>query len=228
MKPVSQNSHSPKYGYLALFVALSATLLIYPFLHSLFFTRILMRVFLTAIFLTAIYVISNSRWTFILGLLLVIPSVVFSWTSYVWPNFTNQLLTDLFSFLFSVLIITVFFKRSLLDTEKCTKDQVFATLCVYLLLGLAWADGYALIETLFPNSFSSTLSLTASSYAKREVSDFIYYSYVTLTTLGYGDIIPISLQAKFFSVSEAITGQLFIATAIAKSVGIYIKKNKKR
>ena len=87
----------------------------------------------------------------------------------------------------------------------------------FLLLGLCWAFIYALIEVLNPGSFSVASITTAGSS-----SAYTYFSFVTLTTLGYGDISPVAQVARSFAILEAITGQMYLAVLVARLVGTQI------
>ena len=71
--------------------------------------------------------------------------------------------------------------------------MIFASVCLYLIGGLIWGFGYLLIEVVTPNSFSNMNSnILATSQSFRALIDLIYFSFVTLSTLGYGDIAPLT------------------------------------
>ena len=84
-------------------------------------------------------------------------------------------------------------------------------LALYLLLALAYAMAYQLINSLQPDAFRSL-------HGPLQINDFVYYSLVTLTTLGYGDIHALAPAARLLSVSEAVAGVMFIAIAVARSL----------
>jgi hypothetical protein len=98
-------------------------------------------------------------------------------------------------------------------------------MCAYLLLGMVWAMVFSLIEILAPGSFlhgGQPLVAILSETRQPPISGFIYYSFVTLTTLGYGDITPNSSPAAAFSSLEAVTGQFYIAILVARLVALHI------
>jgi hypothetical protein len=107
--------------------------------------------------------------------------------------------------------------------EKVDAQTLFGALCTYLLLGITWAQIYMFIYALDPHSFSFGPD---QSLTQNLQQTFIYYSYVTLSTLGYGDITSISAPAHTFSWSEAITGQAYLAILIAELVGQHIAQKK--
>ena len=107
---------------------------------------------------------------------------------------------------------------------RVSKDKIYGAICVYLLLGMLWANLYGILEIAEPGSFSfpertSPATMVEQSDYRDMEQNFSYYSYVTLTTLGYGDITPVSHRARQLSWLEALFGQLFIAVTIARLVG---------
>ena len=108
--------------------------------------------------------------------------------------------------------VTGFILFSILKAERVTADLVFGAVAAYLLLGICWGGLYSFIEMISPGSFSF-------GEGARDVSSLFYYSFVTLTTLGYGDILPLSKIARTAAYLEAVTGVMFTAILIAGLVG---------
>jgi len=104
--------------------------------------------------------------------------------------------------------------------EEVTADMIMAGASEYVLIGVLWASLYSLIETIYPGSFSL-------AGAKMDRSGFLYFSFVTLTTTGYGDVLPVSVQARSLAILETITGQLFIAITVARLVSLYTVRGNK-
>ena len=88
---------------------------------------------------------------------------------------------------------------------------------VYMFIGSLWFHIFVILETLQPGSFSPPHDLLCEN-----PTVFIYYSFVTLTTLGYGDITPLTTQAGSLAISEAIIGQIYMAVLITRLVGLQI------
>ena len=103
--------------------------------------------------------------------------------------------------------------------NEVTIDLIMAAACAYILLGLVWAHAYFLVEIFHPNSFKG------SEIVGDDIWNFIYYSFVTLTTVGYGDILAITKSARALSILEAITGQLYLAVMISRLVGLYASQS---
>jgi hypothetical protein len=123
-----------------------------------------------------------------------------------------------------VIVLLAFLFRQ----QRITFNMICASLCVYLLLGVLWAMGYSVLEVLEPGSFLFTLAGEDQHYHMRfggEESIYpLYYSLVTMTTLGYGDIVPTSPSARMFAAVEALTGQLYLAVLVARLVGLHISQ----
>lgn len=113
---------------------------------------------------------------------------------------------------------------SLFRPRALTLDSMFGAVCGYLFLGLAWAMAYSTIEVLSPDSFQISQSLPGSGGQLQQPYVLIYYSFVTLTTLGYGDVVPTSPATRTLAWIEAITGQFYMAIIVAGIVSILAAK----
>jgi hypothetical protein len=103
--------------------------------------------------------------------------------------------------------------------NEVTLDLIMASACAYILIGLVWAYFYHFVEVLHPKSF--TLPWTPGD----DLWDFYYYSFVTLTTVGYGDILALTKAARALSILEALTGQLYLAIMISRLVGLHASQS---
>jgi len=97
-----------------------------------------------------------------------------------------------------------------------TVHRIQGAIAVYLLLGLTWASAYALLYHLRPEAFTGSLDAAALPQT------WIYYSFVTLTTTGYGDIAPVHPVARSLATAEAVAGQLYVAVTLARLVSLYV------
>jgi len=124
-------------------------------------------------------------------------------------------LAVVFYFWAAVLIIASLFRR-----QAMSLDSVFGAICGYLLIGMAWGMLYSMLETVRPGSFQMGSQLAAEVGAGQSRSNlFTYYSFITLTTVGYGDVTPISTPARTCAWLEALTGQFYLAVLVAGLVG---------
>ena len=116
----------------------------------------------------------------------------------------------------AVIVIAVVLLAQVFRSGPITSYRVQGAIAVYLLFGVGWAHAYHLTELLHPGSFNSTAGPLDS------VVTWAYYSYVTLSTVGYGDITPVRPIARALSMGEALTGQLYLAVLIARLVAMEV------
>jgi hypothetical protein len=113
----------------------------------------------------------------------------------------------------------------ILASRRVTFDTVCASLCLYLLLGLVWALAYSVVDVLNPGAFTWTVAAREPPQRLRigrGETAVLYFSFATLTTLGYGDIVPTSPVSRMLASTEAIAGQLYLAVLVARLVGLHI------
>ena len=106
--------------------------------------------------------------------------------------------------------------KQVLFTGPIDTNKIIGAICIYLLMGLIWALSYLLIAQATPGAFNGLDQLPWYE----NFADVSYYSYVTLTTLGYGDISPVAPVARFLVFMEAIVGVFYMAILVASLVGI--------
>ncbi len=116
---------------------------------------------------------------------------------------------------FNIYAIGVSLKRIIMAKEVVL-DIIFSSAAVYLLLAVTWAVVYGIIEQLAPGSFA----LKEASSGGRWIQ-FLYFSLVTQSTLGYGDLSPISPVAEIWSALEATLGVFYLGILVARLVSIY-------
>ncbi len=107
--------------------------------------------------------------------------------------------------------------------ERSQLDKIYGAASVYLLMGVAWASAYALVYAAHPASFYIDPARIPAGVLS--FNDLLHFSFVTLTTLGYGDITPVSAPAKSLSSVEAVCGVLYIAILVARLVASYRSEN---
>ena len=118
-------------------------------------------------------------------------------------------------FVFLCLSLYLVWKQ-VLFTGYVDRNKIIGSICIYILLGLVWAFGYLIAEGFFPGSFAG---LEHESW-RGNLEHFIYYSMVTLTTLGYGDITPEQPLARFLAYSESIAGIFYTTILVASLIGV--------
>ncbi len=118
-------------------------------------------------------------------------------------------------FLVIVALAFVLLARWLAQVTIINVEVLCAAVCGYLILGVFWTDLYALVEAVDAHAIVSLYK------PKTEHADLIYFSYSTLTTSGFGDLIPRNPAARMWSVLEAVTGTFYNAIVIARFVSLY-------
>lgn len=114
----------------------------------------------------------------------------------------------------------IIISRRIFHSKKVTADTIKGGICIYLLIGLLWAILYYAVLIINPESFSHTTQDSQQSFEQQFVRLF-YFSFTTLTTLGYGDIVPQDRISMVLANLEAIVGQMYPAILIARLVGLY-------
>lgn len=127
---------------------------------------------------------------------------------------------------FILLTLLIFFIRSFITAGKqvlfvggIDENKIIGSLVLYILLGLIWTVIYLLLLTIDPQAFSGIESGTWQQIFSRAA----YYSFVTLTTLGYGDILPTNHVAEFFVYMEAIIGVFYMAIIVSSLISLHIE-----
>ena len=113
--------------------------------------------------------------------------------------------------------------RALLKQKIVTRETISMSISVYLLLGLTWGLFYIVLFEFQPNAFSFGGAPAPSEQQVTPV--LVYFSLTTLTTVGYGDITPLTLQARYAAVSEGIAGQFYLAILVARLVGMQMSQS---
>jgi voltage-gated potassium channel len=149
------------------------------------------------------YALSGRKNQFTIAVVLSTVSVVATWLLLTFPQHWTVLVSHS-----SIIVLVSFFCVSILGyvmgAGKVTADKIFAAVCVYLLIGYGWTFIYALLDELEPGSFSN-LVIQSKDFSGR-VMQLRYFSFMTLTTVGYGDLVPRSSIARTMSALAAITG----------------------
>jgi hypothetical protein len=107
--------------------------------------------------------------------------------------------------------------------NKMSANRIVGAISLYLLLGVTWSVAYAAIERLLPGSFDGIAAAGSTIWT----SEWLYFSFVTLSTLGYGDIVPITASARALTYMEAVVGQFYIAIIVAGLVASYLSGRKR-
>ncbi len=186
-----------------------------PLLQGFFGLVVLTDLFFSAVLISAIWAVAQIPRQAAVAAGLALPMLVSLWLLHFGPRPVLLLIGSVFEVLFfgytAWLILSAVIKA-----PAISREIIAAAIVVYMFLGLIWAGLYSVLELLQPGSF-----LIHGAVAGPTSRHFAYFSYTTLTTLGYGDITPISGSARALSTLEALIGQIYLAVLIARLVGIH-------
>jgi hypothetical protein len=207
-----------QYKYRALFLTLFLLLIAYPTLRGPAGSPVLARTLLTAVFLAGGWVVfAEHRYR---GVAVVLGGIALAgvWTGYALPDRPDPAVTaglHLTAVAFQVFMVVVVV-RGVHSARDVSTDVIAAALCGYLLLGVAFGHVYSAAEAVLPGAFRGLGGATDSLHAHTQLT---YYSFITLTTVGYGDITPARDTTRSLALAEAVTGQFYLAVLVADLVG---------
>jgi voltage-gated potassium channel Kch len=210
---------------LILLLTLLTFLVLSPFLEGHALGDLILIFSLYVLLVASIVELSAKR-----GLMLVcVPLVVASMVLILFAHFFPSLLLSVINYallavFFGIVSIGLFLYLG--RTGSISSGRIYASVSLYLILAVFWFAVYNMINVLRPHSFLEVgLGNSAIEHIPR--ATFLYFSLVTLTTLGYGDIVPISAPARMFAALESATGVLYIAITVARLVSAYQKTDAK-
>jgi|SRR5208283_2745193 len=155
------------------------------------------------------------RWLFLLSFAVASATLAVRWMAFFTPTRTLQVWAGAWS-LGAILMIALILLAQVFREGPVTSYRVQGAIAVYLLFGAGWAHAYHVTAILHPGSFNAPAGDMSSPL------DWTYFSFVTLTTLGYGDVTPVRPIARVLATGEALTGQLYLAVLIARLVAMEV------
>ncbi len=200
-----------------------------PILNSLGAGGFILNVVYTLIMLSALHNCSaESRKIFYLTLVMCMLALLGQWLNMYKPVILISALS--FSMAALVIIITVYYLfRHIKSISVVRFDTIAGALCVYLLIGVLGGMSFEFIENCVPGSFHFPQEFISDpqsfSYAGSLKERLIYFSYSTITSLGFGDIVPVSALARSVTMILAICGQVYMTVVMAIIVGTYINSS---
>jgi len=210
-----------KRRFFILFVSLLALILFTPLVQGFLGIHILWNIFLTGILLSGVHAVSEKKRNVYIASLLALPMLVSVWSEYFVKNNYVVIVGTLCGvvfFAYMIVNILLFIYRQ----DKVTRDLISGAAVVYLLMAIMWTFIYRVIETVHPGSF------TVLATDIHERMRFIYFSLVTITTLGYGDMVPKTSLTSSLATLEAVVGQLYLVTTVAWLVGVRVSQSTER
>ena len=207
-----------RFSMVQLLIALGLLFFFLPFVEEIRGGEFIISALLSLVLITGVLAVANRRSTLIVALLLAVPAVGGRWINHVQPHLVPA---PIFLVAGIGLIAFVVFHllRFVLHAVVVDVEVLCASVSAYLMLGLIWTTAYWLVAHFNPEAFA----FNTSTGTKETMEGFnaFYFSFVTLSTVGYGDITPVSKIARTLAAMEAMTGLLYVAVLIARLVGLY-------
>jgi len=208
--------------FLFLLLALVALLLVSPFLdnsraHEAYFV-----VLFALVMLSAVRIASSQKSHRNVALMLGVPWLALSMWGLVWQHTDLTIGANLLFVIFNSYVLGIVL-GNVVSAVDVDFDILLGAASAYLLIGIIWAVSYVVIHQLEPGAFT-----LIPSEPRPFFHQFLYFSLTTLTTLGYGDISPLSPFAQIWATLEAVFGTLYIALLVARLVGMYQSQRSQR
>ena len=186
------------------------------------YLNILLDIVFTVVLIASINVVSLNKKQTVIGLILAIPAFVTTWATSIFTQpwlFLAASISGAAFFLFLALAIFIF----VINQDYISRDMMSGAAVVYLLLAIMWTFAYRAIELIQPGSFYiSEQDIIEHGFP------FLYFSIVTITTLGYGDIHPITNASRTAASLEALIGQIYLVFTVARLVSIHTSQSLER
>lgn len=216
-----------KWKYLILLTAILLLIVVQPLLFGYQVDEPVFDVLYSILLVATIFALCEHRRHRLAVLLLGLPVVALTWITYPLeggPRLVAAVIGHLAGallFLYGV-VLTI---RGVLTGGQVTLDSIFGAINGYLMLGVAWGILLSMVELLRPGSFAWGESLQSAAQVDGQLPVLLYFSFVTLTTLGYGDVSPVTPPARTLAWLEAILGQLYLAVLVAGLVGRFVAES---
>ena len=207
-----------RYPVTAFLVGLVLTIASFPFDEQFRDGDLVEAARLTVVLLAGLFALSDRRKTLVWGIVLVTPAVVGKWVNHFRPELVPDWLFLAPALLFCVFIV-LHLLSFILHAPRVDSEVLCAGVAGYLMLGLLWSVAYVLTARLAPDSFAFTVGPAGSQSMKGFTA--LYYSFITLTTVGYGDVVPMKSAARMLAMMEAMTGTFYVALLISRLVAVY-------
>lgn len=207
-----------RFSAIELLVALAVLLVTFPFVEQLPIGALIESILFTLVLVSAVLAVSARRRTLIIAAFLAVPTLVGRWFHDYRPDILPAEVFLIGGIVFLAFVIAQLL-RFALTAPAVSTEVLCASISAYLLLGLLWTFCYWLVAEVVPNAF--TFSGSFGPDPNLMGFEGIYFSFITLSTVGYGDITPATNVARMLAASEAITGLLYVAVLIARLVALH-------
>jgi hypothetical protein len=218
MNPVLERLRFRRFSTVQLLIALGVLLTCAPFVEELEGGHLILSVLFSLVLLAAVFAVANRKRTLAIALVLAVPAIAGRWINHFRPDLVPPSV-----FLVCALVLLAFVIGHLLhfvlSAPVVTMEVLCASISAYLMLGLMWTVAYWLVDQVTPGG-AFAFNTGGGTQSMNGFTGF-YFSFITLSTVGYGDITPVSRVARWLAAMEAMTGLLYVAVLIARLVSLY-------
>lgn len=178
------------------------------------------------ILVISVYAIERNRRTLRVGIVLAAILIGIQWFGVLFYTNINLIIIDRAATCLFFALVSVGVINYIIRSEEVTASIIFGAICGYLLIGISWSFLHALIYSL--NNQAYAFPATISNVPQIATLNFIYFSFVSISTVGFGDITPVSHVARTFTWLEAITGQIYLTVWIARLLALHITHSSRK
>src|SRR5262245_3227429 len=218
MNPVLKRHRFRRFSTVQLLIALVVLLISAPFVEELEGGGLILSVLFSLVLLAAVVAVADRKRTLVIALVLAVPAITARWLNNFQPHLVHPSV-----FLVCALLLLAYVIGHLLHfilrAPVVTVEVLCASIAAYLMLGLMWTVAYWFVDQVTPGGAFS-FNNERGSHTMNGFTGF-YFSFITLSTVGYGDITPVSQAARWLAAMEAMTGLLYVAVLIARLVALY-------
>ena len=218
LKPMLPRLKFRRFSTVELLVALALLFFFFPFVEEVQGGDVIVSILLSLVLLSAVLAVADRKRVFFIALVLAIPAIIGRWINHFRPDLLPSpvfLIAGLALIAFVVANLLLFVLRA----PSVNTDVLCASISAYLMLGLLWTVAYWLVAQVTPNAFA--FNTATGTKETMEGFNAFYFRFITLSTVGYGDITPLSRIARWLAATEAMTGLLYVTVLIARLVSLY-------
>ncbi|MES2345099.1 MAG: potassium channel family protein [Chlamydiota bacterium] len=175
---------------------------------------------------SAIFNCHHSRLVKILGVMTGAPALLCNWTAFFIPDVWIVILGHSFG-MFFLIVCTCSILHMVIVRAKVTVETLRGAVCVYLMIGFFFTLLYTNIELLNSDAFFYSHRVNEMSSHSAYLSEMVYFSFVTLLSIGYGDVVPLAYYAQTLSILEGVIGHFYLAILVARLVAVYSFREEK-
>ncbi|NOR05488.1 MAG: two pore domain potassium channel family protein, partial [Deltaproteobacteria bacterium] len=195
--------------FLFLLISILLLLVLSPLLDNFIGLKFLLNIFMTAIFISGLYAVSQKKTYILITAVLATPMLASIWSAY-FIKIPYLWLTGRICGVLCMAFMVIIILSHIIRVKNVTADVIFGAIVAYLLMAIMWGFIYSVVEYLHPGSF-----VIPEGPIKDSRFLFTYFSFVTIATLGYGDITPLTAAACSLSILESIIGQIYLVVMVA-------------